>query len=217
MEEALKISLIRFLLIQLVSIVGIFLYDWALFEMVVVYLTESVALYFVFSFNHYVIHKQTRYGFLFGGIILAFSVVLFSGLLLGYSIAAFYITQDVSEYDRNVLNQVFVPKIDSMHLPYVFGILFVLELVFYYIRISKNKKSIEDSYWRAMGRLLFSHILIAAGLALLVLFQGMHHLVVFLFILIKLMVEIFTQEKRLVNTIRHWLMDRAKIRRRSRG
>lgn len=213
MSNSVKISIARIILIQLISVIGILVYDWALFEMVVVYLTESVVLYFVFNLNHYFIHPHTRYHPVFAFILLSFSVVLFSGLLLGYSIAAFYITQDVDENNREIIQAVFVPKMQSMNVPYIFMVLLVLELIIYYIRIAKDRKNIENSFWTVMNRLLFSHLFIAAGLALLVLFNGYHYLVVTLFIAFKVILELFTMERRLLNNIRHSLMVRARFRR----
>lgn len=217
MTNSLRLSILRLILIQLISIICVVLYDWALFEMAVIYLVETAAIYFVFNINHYFVHPKTRYHPIQALVILAFSVLLFGFLLWGFSIAAFYITQGENiDGNKEILQNVFVPKMKEMEIPYLFFTFLFIELVVYYIRISRNKKYIEKSFWNAMSRILLSYFFITGGLVILFFLQNYHWLVISLFIVLKIIIEIYTQERRLLNTIKHWLMDKAKVKRLSK-
>jgi len=207
MEISQKIILIKLIAVQIIALIGFIFYDWALFEVSVVYLAESAVIYFVFNFDHYFIHPKTRYPIPFALIQMMFSLVFFSGMMFGYAVAVFFITNEAGENAGKLINNLMLPKLQNMNLEYTIFVLLVVETVTYIIRKKKDKRAhLSNSFWRVMTRLLYLHLFIVSGLFVLVVFAQNHYVTVPIFIILKMILDFATEDKRIWNTIRHHLM-----------
>ncbi|MBN4072858.1 hypothetical protein JYT74_02335 [Crocinitomix catalasitica] len=74
------------------AVVGFIFFEWTVFEMAVVFLLETGAIYLVHEFDRYFINKKTRIPVFFSLIQLAFSVGFLCGLMWGYAIVAFLLS-----------------------------------------------------------------------------------------------------------------------------
>lgn len=207
MEISQKITLAKLVVVQIIALIGFIFYDWALFEVSVVYLAESAVIYFVFNFDHYFVHPKTRYPVPFALIQMIFSFIFFAGIMFGYAVAVFFITNEAGDGAGKLIGNLMVPKLESMNLEYTIFALLVVETITYIIRRNKDKRAhLNNSFWRVMTRILYLHMFIVAGLFVLVICAQNHYVTVPIFIVLKMILDFATEDKRIWNTIRHRLM-----------
>lgn len=209
MDMGLKLSLARLILVQLVPIVGVVFFDWDLFEIMMIYLVETLCIYIVFNFDHYFLQPKTRYPAPFAILQLGLSLLPFGGILLANALVVFYVLYETDDVNVHV-SDLFARRLETLNLAVPFITLFILELVSYFVKKKLDKNHVNNGQWRVYRRILYTTLFIAIGSIILSFFPHNLFIMVPFFIGLKMMMEFSTEDKRIWNNLRHRLMERKK-------
>lgn len=195
MPAKFKLPLIRLIIIQLIPVFGLLFFDWKLFDLAVLYILESMAIFFVFNLHQYFINKKTRYPFIFALIQLLFSLIFFSGFVYGYFVIIYVVT---GETEHGHFQNELYSRLMEMNFWTVLVVLIVFELISFYLKQARSETSAELNFLKVMKRLLYTHLFVIGGLILLVLTAGNVYLLYPLFILMKIAFELAQEDPKLL-------------------
>ena len=199
MKTSFKISLARLVVIQLIPIIGLIFFEWQLFDLTVVYLLESVAVFFVFNFHQYFIQKSTRYPFGFALIQLLFSLIFFSGLMFGFLVVLYVVTGEAKfgHFQDHMYHRLML-----MNFWWVLLMLMILEFTSFYLKISRSKILVVLNFASAMKRILFTYLFVIGSLVLLLLTLGNHIILYTLLVIMKMIFEIAMEDPKIIEYFR---------------
>src|SRR5688500_7292841 len=193
-----RIPVARVLISIIIPLVGYFFFEWKLFDVAMLYLLESVAIFFVFNFHQYFVRKETRYPVPFALIQLAFAIFFFGGMIMVYAVIAYGLS---GEATGKIFGS-FAPRIEAYNVPLVLSTVTFIELISFYAKLNKNKSLEDSNFFRVMKRLLYLHLLIIVGMIPLMLLAFSQALVFIVFIGMKVAYDMLMDNLRMVIIIR---------------
>ena len=174
--------------------------EWSLFEIMILYLAETVAIMYVYFIERYFINKKTRYPFVFATIQLIFLTFFFGGLMFGYSI----VLHGISNIGLPPLEKPIEATIEdliNMKWHFVLLLLFLLE-VSSYVKKWMNLDDFEEiSFKRTMRRFLFTHLFIFGALIICLILPFHILIVIFIIVGMKIILDYMVEDELFVNKI----------------
>jgi hypothetical protein len=202
MDIKLRIALIKLILVNLVPVAGFIFLDWDLFEIGVVYVLETAAIYIVYEIDIFFIDKRTRFPFPMALISFILTSVTFSALMFA-SVMIIYVIVTPPAATSAAFQRELEYRLLNLEWEVPFAFLIGLELITYYIRKAKTAAHIATSTWRVLRRILFSHLFLALSLIILgFLPQNLVTIIPF-FIGLKMVLEYSAEDERLFKSL--WL------------
>lgn len=199
MNESTRISLIRLGLAQVIPIVGLLFFEWRLFDLAVLYILESVAVFFVFNFYQYFIRKETRYPIPFAIIQLLFALIFFSGVSYAYLVITYLITGESAHgHFADHMHE----RLLEMHFWSILLVILIFEFIGFFQKLRISKSTAHLNFIRVMKRQLFSYLFIIGGLFLFTITAGNHYIMYAAFMLVKLAFEISMEDQKVKNELR---------------
>jgi len=210
MKIALKISIARLIIVQLIPIIGLIFFDWTLFDLSVLYLLESMAMFFVFNFHQYFVQEKTRYPFGFALIQLLFSLVFFSGLIFAF-LVVLYVATGESKFGH--FQDHMYHRLMLMNFWYVLLFMIILEFITFYLKISKSSTMVNLNFFRVIKRIFFSYAFVVGSLVLMMLTMGNTVILFSSLVLMKIAFEISMEDPRILAYFRNkWAPNRMKTK-----
>jgi hypothetical protein len=195
-----RIPIARLLISALIPLIGYLFFEWKLFDVAMLYLLESVAVFFVFNFHQYFVREKTRYPIPFALIQLGFSLIFFSGLIVVYAFVAFALSGEGEEGLKHFT--AFGSRMEAYNIPLVVSVLIIIELVSFYTKFRKNPNIEESNFFRVMKRLLYSHLLIIGGLIPLIFLAFSPAFMFMAFVAMKITFDVMMDNLRIIAIIR---------------
>lgn len=205
MSTQVKISIVRLVLVNLIPVLGVIFLEWELFEIGITYILQTCAIYFVFELDYYFIDKHTRMHIVMSLIQLFFTALTFGGMMYGSALIMYtIITPQVGEYNDFI--EQFFTKLDRMQILFPATGMFVIELVTFYIRKSRDRTHATNNTWRVIRRILYSHLYMVACLLLLSAFPKNIFVMITFFIGLKIVLDYSVEDERVFKTIGQWIL-----------
>lgn len=207
MNVSLKIFLIKLILVNLVPIIGVIFLEWELFEIGITYILETCAIYLVYELDHYFIDKKTRIPIIMALLQLFFTSLTFGAMMYGSAMIMYIIiTPQTGEYNDFIDH--FFTKLDRMQIVFPAVAMFVLEIISFYVRKSKDATHTANNTWRIIRRILYSHLYMVVCLIVFsVLPQNMYVMIPF-FIGLKIILEYSVEDEKIYRNIGNWISER---------
>jgi hypothetical protein len=203
MQTSLKIALLRLALVNLIPVIGVIFFEWELFEIGVSYVLETFAIYTVYEIDHFFIDKRTRLPFVFAFIQLVFALVTVAAFMFATILIIYFILTppDPHDFTKDLFR-----KLDRINLIIPLSVLITIEFITYYIRKSKDVLHQENSTWRVIRRILYSHLYISGSLMFLFFFPQSLVLFIPFFIGLKIVLEYSTEDERVFKALGVWIL-----------
>lgn len=147
---------------NLVPIIGLIFLDWGIFELAVTYLLETAVTFFIFSFDHFIINKKSRYPFIYGIIFMFFLMLPFLGLVYGWLILAYTMTHPDFATTQAMFSSLesFIRDFD---IYWIIGTFLMIETIFYLLKNANGRKDKSSTIWHNLKRFLFIHLFVVSS------------------------------------------------------
>lgn len=157
--RALRIA--KIILVNAFPLTGHFLFGWGLVEVALVYIIETISIFFVFFVYSYFIAKKTRYPFGFALVQLFFIIPFLGGFMWVYFIIVFSIFEPELVAQKEFID-IIVGRLTNFHLFEVVLCFIAIEAISFAIKANTVVK--VKTIWYNVRKFLFVHFFIVISL-----------------------------------------------------
>jgi len=161
------VTISKIILINLIPLLGYLFFDWTLFEMAVVFLLETCAIYIVHEVDRYFINKETRFPFIFALIQFAFGLPVLASFTFVYSLICYTFTGDHGT--SNKFYDDFINALSEIDYFWIMPILLIIEGLSVINKKLNNPNHQNISYKRMLRRMFYTHFYVIGSLFFVVL------------------------------------------------
>ena len=146
-------------LINTIPLIGVLAFDWGIFELALTYLLETAVAFTVFFIDRCFIDKRSRYPFLFALIQLVFMLFPFCGLIFGWIVLTYFLTQPPFPRSDLMLESL---ATDFAQFDFYWVLLgfFVLEGINYAIKNRGGRKHKSSAVWFNLQKFFMVHLFV---------------------------------------------------------
>ena len=184
------IQIIKIVLINLFVAIGVFIFDWEIFDVALTYLIDLAITFLISFIDHYFIRKETRENFFLSLIILIIVSAPLYGILVILAGTFYYITGPKSGNIQESLSTMSL-KIETFEFSYVICSIGILHVIIFLIQKKFSKNNTPKSLWNNLERIFYVNAFIGLG-AILYSFLPHNKIVgLMVFVAIKVFVDYF--------------------------
>jgi hypothetical protein len=157
-----KAQMIRFAKVfvpNLIPIIGVLFFSWGIFELAFTYFLETGVAFLVFFIDRFFVAKDTRYPFFFALIQLWFLLFPFIGIIWGWIILTFSLTQPDFEENKHMFVAL-EQHVIEFNFYWVLVGFFVFEVINYFMKNKGGRNDKTSSVWFNLKKFLMVHLFV---------------------------------------------------------
>jgi len=205
MRLKLKITILKLILVNTITVVGLLFFDWEIFEVVVIYILESLAIYVVFNVRYFFLEPKTNYPFPLALIQLTISLVPFVAILYA-QVAIIYGILTPRSIDFALSFKFAAERVEDMELLIpLFSLICIETLTVFMQRRNQLKQTNQFfiSYSRVFIRILFSTLYLIPASFIVFLFNHNFVVSVIFMIGLRFIMEYSIEDERVLIYLNH--------------
>jgi len=205
MQIKLKITILKLILVNTITVVGLLFFDWEIFEVVVIYILESLAIYVVFNVRYFFLEPKTNYPFPLALMQLAISLVPFVAILYA-QVAIIYGILAPRSSDFALSFKFAAERVEDMELLIpLFSLICIEALTVFMQRRNQLKQTNQFfiSYSRVFIRILFSTLYLIPASFIVLLFNHNFIVSVIFMIGLRFIMEYSIEDERVLIYLNH--------------
>ena len=206
-KKALRIS--KVVGLNLIPIVGIFLFNWEMFEVAMTYLLETFVAFIIMDFDKYFIDKKTRVGVFFGTLQLVFVLPVFVGFIFFYSVILYVITSNYNLGGDNMIDRLTRELLTPTYFYIIFALL-IFESIHYAIKNKDGRNHKSSTIWFNIRKIFIVHFFILISVVFLGIFHGSSIVPILFLILFKVVLDYAMEDELFFTKLRHKLSGKSK-------